>query len=106
MKENHDKLNAKGREIVEILTKVGIRTKLDDRTVYKPGWKFNYWELKGVPLKLEIGDRDVEKNQVVLSRRDTGAKTAVPFTSLVETVTKLIDDIHNNLYGSFIKQEQ
>jgi prolyl-tRNA synthetase len=99
MKDNHDKLNAKGREIVELLTKAGYRAKLDDRTVYKPGWKYNYWELKGVPLKIEIGDRDIEKNQVVISRRDTGTKTEISFVSLVESVAKLLDEIHNNLYG-------
>jgi prolyl-tRNA synthetase len=99
MKDNHDKLNAKGREIVELLTKGGYRAKLDDRTVYKPGWKYNYWELKGVPLKIEIGERDIEKNQVVISRRDTGTKTEVTFGSLADSVAKLLDEIHNNLYG-------
>jgi prolyl-tRNA synthetase len=98
MKDNHEKLDAKGREIVDILTKAGLRAKLDDRTTYKPGWKFNYWEVKGVPLKIEIGERDLEKSQVVISRRDTGSKSDVPFSSLLETVTKLLDEIHNNLY--------
>ena len=51
-----------------------IRVKLDDRANYNPGWKYNYWELKGIPLRLELGPRDLERRQVHLVRRDINEK--------------------------------
>ncbi|KAF9147977.1 hypothetical protein DFQ26_002561, partial [Actinomortierella ambigua] len=59
------------------LLRAGIRAKVDDRSHYSAGYKFNHWELKGVPLRLEIGPKDVQRQQVVAVRRDTGAKTVV-----------------------------
>ena len=60
----------KCREIADALRAAGIRVMLDDRDAYTPGWKYAEWELRGVPLRLEIGPRDIEKNQVFSSRRD------------------------------------
>ena len=76
----------------------GLRCKLDAREEYTPGWKFNYWETKGVPLRVEIGPRDVAKGQVVLARRDTGQKLAVPQEGLAERVSELLDEIQRNLF--------
>ena len=76
----------------------GLRCKLDAREEYTPGWKFNYWETKGVPLRVEIGPRDVAKGQVVLARRDTGQKLAVPQQGLAERVSGLLDEIQRNLF--------
>ena len=74
--------------------------KVDDRDQYKPGYKFNEWELKGVPLRIEIGPRDVEQDQVVVVRRDTGEKTAMPTGGLREKLETLLEDIQQNLYDS------
>ncbi|WP_102029278.1 proline--tRNA ligase [Salirhabdus sp. Marseille-P4669] len=63
-----------------------------------PGWKFNEYEMKGVPLRLEIGPKDIEKNQVVLVRRDTGDKQFIPIHELKETVSKVLQDIQHQLY--------
>ena len=76
----------------------GLRCELDAREEYTPGWKFNYWETKGVPLRVEIGPRDVAEGQVVLARRDTGQKLAVPQQGLVERVSELLDEIQRNLF--------
>src|SRR5882672_1086043 len=64
----------------------GIGYKLDERDQYSPGWKFNDWEKRGVPLRIELGPKDVEKNQVVIARRDTGEKSFVPQVGLAQTV--------------------
>ena len=66
----------KAREMQQALTARGIRVMLDDRDAYTPGWKFAEWELRGVPVRLEIGPKDIEKSQVVLARRDTREKTS------------------------------
>jgi prolyl-tRNA synthetase len=88
----------KSREIFEKLQKNGISVVLDDRPEYTPGWKFNEWELKGVPIRIEIGPRDVKEKQVTLARRDTSERLVVKEEKTVDTVTKLLEEIQNNLF--------
>ncbi|PIN73984.1 proline--tRNA ligase [Candidatus Woesearchaeota archaeon CG10_big_fil_rev_8_21_14_0_10_45_16] len=71
---------------------------LDDREGYTPGWKFNEWEVKGIPLRIEIGPKDLEKKQVMIVRRDTGEKKAVPFASVDSEVASLLETIQSDLY--------
>ena len=71
---------------------------LDDREGYTPGWKFHDAELKGVPLRLEIGPRDLKNKTVVLARRDTGKKSEVKITQLGKEVSKILDDIQDHLF--------
>lgn len=80
------------------MIKEEYRVELDDRDEYTPGWKFSEWEMKGVPVRLEIGPRDVEKQQVILVRRDTGEKLAVKEQDLENELNKLLDDIQKNMY--------
>ena len=75
-----------------------LTVKVDDRDNLTPGWKFNEWELKGVPLRIEIGPRDVAKDQVVLARRDTRTKTPCPVATLGATVARLLEEIQANLF--------
>ena len=75
----------------------GIRVMLDDRDAYTPGWKFSEWELRGVPLRLEIGPKDIEKQQVMSVRRDTREKTPVAVGGAVEAVAGLLDAIQRNM---------
>ena len=78
----------------------GIRLKVDLRDEYSPGWKFNEWELKGVPIRLEVGPRDVAKQQVVLARRDQpgrDGKSFVPLEELSQVVTDTLDSIQSGL---------
>ncbi|MBB6217430.1 prolyl-tRNA synthetase [Anaerosolibacter carboniphilus] len=74
-----------------------IRVEIDDNDNYSPGWKFNEYEMKGVPIRIEVGPKDIEKNQVMISRRDTLEKQAVPMEGLRDTVLALLNDIHNNM---------
>jgi prolyl-tRNA synthetase len=75
------------------------RLHVDDRDEHTPGWKFNEWELRGVPLRLEIGPRDVAQGQVVLVRRDDRKKEAVPFGALRERVPALLDELQRAFYA-------
>lgn len=77
-----------------------VRLKVDDRDEYSPGWRFNEWELRGVPLRIEIGPRDVAKEQVVLARRDQpgrAGKSFVPMAGLANAVTDALTLIQNDL---------
>jgi len=83
--------------------KEDIRFIVDDNDQVSPGWKFNQWEMKGVPLRLEIGPKDLEKSQVVLVRRDTGKKHFVAFESLFSMVKNLLEDIQNSIFQRALK---
>ncbi len=76
-----------------------IDFKIDDRDQYRPGYKFNEWEKRGVPLRIEIGPKDLEKNQVVMVRRDTGEKTFVPHDGLLERIETLLEQIQTDMYN-------
>jgi prolyl-tRNA synthetase len=88
----------KAKAIQADLTAQGVRVFLDDREAYTPGWKFAEWELRGVPLRLEIGPKDLEKSQVMLARRDTKEKMATPFDGLAGRITSLLEEIQRALY--------
>ena len=92
-------ITAKAKEIAEMLKAKGVSVVLDDREEYTPGWKFNQWELKGVPIRIEIGPRDLKQEQVVMVRRDTGQKTAVKEKDIPATVEKLLQEIQDNLFA-------
>lgn len=85
----------KATELNNRLSKI-VRVKIDI-TDKSPGWKFSEYEMKGIPLRLEIGPKDIEKDQVILVRRDTGEKIIVPIGELETTVPTLLDDIHNSM---------
>ena len=89
-------VNEKATELYSLLKGAQIRVNLDDRDA-SPGWKFNEWEMKGVPLRLEIGPKDIEKNQCVLVRRDTHEKTFVSLDNIEKTVADMLDDIQKNM---------
>jgi len=90
---------AKAKDVYEKLQKRGISVVFDDRTEYTPGWKFNEWELKGVPIRIEIGPRDVKQKQVTLVRRDTFEKIAIKEEKTVNAVAELLVEIQNNLFN-------
>ncbi len=90
---------AKTKEIADKLTKKGLSVILDDRGEYTPGWKFNQWELKGVPLRIEIGPRDLNQQQVTMVRRDTKQKSFVKEIDVESEVDKLLTEIQHSLYA-------
>jgi prolyl-tRNA synthetase len=80
----------------DVLVAAGVRVTLDERDE-RPGWKFSEWELRGVPLRLEIGPKDIEKSQVVIARRDTREKVQLPMDGLAARVAELLDDVQRTL---------
>lgn len=92
-----NKILKKANEIKNKLKKYSVE--LDDRDECTPGWKFNEWELKGIPIRIEIGPKDLAKNQVVLVRRDTNKKENVKIKALDKKIDSVIEDMHKNLYS-------
>ena len=90
---------AKTKEICSSLKERGIAVVLDDREEYTPGWKFNEWELKGVPLRIEIGPKDLKQQQAMMVRRDTRQKITVKEQEVANKVTELLEEIQHNLYA-------
>jgi prolyl-tRNA synthetase len=88
----------RAQEAYSALKAAGIRVKLDDRDHVSPGWKFNEWELKGVPVRLEIGPRDIENGIATAMRRDTFEKVQLPLDTLAAGVQALLADIQKNLF--------
>jgi len=89
--------------LIEDLKKAGIRVKFDDDDKRKPGWKFAEYEMKGVPVRLAMGPRDLENNSVELARRDTGEKKNISFDDAFSEIKQLMDDIQQNLYDKALK---
>ena len=86
----------KADELFASLKAAGLRVKVDDSD-QSAGWKFNQWEMKGVPLRLEVGPKDIENNQVVLVRRDNHEKLFVSMDNLADTVKDLLDTVHTSM---------
>ena len=86
------------RAVMDRLVQAGFRVKMDDSD-QSAGWKFAEYEMKGVPLRLELGPKDMEKNQCVLARRDSGEKSFVSLDGIEETVAAMLDAIHDGLYA-------
>ena len=97
-KKDEKKVISKLKRISEMLKKEGIPSHMDDRKDYTPGWKFNEWELKGVPLRIEIGPRDISQAKVTLVRRDTSEKIIVDYKKTLSTVKKILDKIQGDLF--------
>ena len=87
------------------LQAAGLRVKMDDSD-QSPGWKFAQYEMKGVPLRVEIGPKDMEKDQCCIARRDTGEKIFVPLAELEETAKRLLDEIHDNMYQKALRNRE
>ncbi len=95
---------AAAAKVKQQLEKENIAAELDDRETYTAGWKFNEWELKGVPIRVEIGPRDLEKQQLVLFRRDTLQKETAKITTAAAAVKKLLDEIQDSLLSKSRQQ--
>ncbi len=96
--EQLDAVTKKVNEIVKDLRTAGVSVKYDKRDTHKPGWKFAEYELKGVPLRLAIGARDLEQGTIEIARRDTLEKTTIEQTAIVSTVTDLLETIQTDLF--------
>lgn len=96
----------KAREIKAQLEASGITVKLDDRDTHKPGWKFAEYELKGVPVRIGLGPRDIENGTLEVARRDTLTKESIAETDVTQYITNLLSEIQSNLYEKALKFRQ
>lgn len=103
-REEREKMYDVCKETEVKLIKAGIRTKADLRENYTPGFKFSDWELRGVPLRLEIGPKDIAKQSVFSVRRDTSEKKPLKNDGLEKTIKELLDVIHNDMFNKADKE--
>ena len=100
--EEGEKVLAAARAALESLTQAGIRARIDDREGLTPGFKFNDWEMRGVPVRIEIGPRDVASGEAVLARRDKSgpeSKSKASLATIADAVGALLGEIQKNLYA-------
>lgn len=96
--KERDRVVKHAEGLLASLVASGIRVRMDAREDFSPGWKFNEYEMRGVPVRLEVGPRDMDNGQVILVRRDTGEKLAVSVDTLSTALPQLLDDIQRNMY--------
>jgi prolyl-tRNA synthetase len=97
--EDKEKIQKISKEIEEKLREIKIRVQVDNREQLTPGFKFNDWEMKGIPLRIEIGPKDLEKEQVTFARRHNRQKDAQAITGLMDRVVSELDKIHNDMFA-------
>jgi len=97
-------INNKLEEIYKQFKEAGVRTFYDDRDNYNPGWKFNHWEVKGVPIRIELGKKDFENQEVRVVRRDTGAKQQMKWDQLATGIPHLLEEIQGDMYRKAEKE--
>ncbi|MGE4288877.1 MAG: proline--tRNA ligase [Salinivirgaceae bacterium] len=96
--DQYDLMREAGNKLKAELKNAGISVLFDDRDTHKPGWKFAEYELKGFPIRLALGARDLENGTIELARRDTLEKKTYPMENIVAVVKDLLDEIQNNIY--------
>jgi prolyl-tRNA synthetase len=97
--EQKAKIDSKVKELVKELKASGVRVKYDDNENTRPGWKFAEYELKGVPVRIAIGARDLDNNTVELARRDTKEKSTVSMDGLGSRIIALLDEVQMAIYN-------
>lgn len=95
-------LQASCDQLESALKSASVRVQGDYRDNYSPGWKFNHWELKGVPIRVELGPKDMKNNQLVAVRRDTGEKVTIKRATAIEDLQKMLSDIQSSLFNRYI----
>ncbi|XP_059478554.1 bifunctional glutamate/proline--tRNA ligase [Neocloeon triangulifer] len=101
--ENRKTLIDSCQQLEKSLVETEVKVKGDYRDNYSPGWKFNHWELKGVPIRVELGPKDLKQGQLVAVRRDTGEKITIQRATAVEDLKKLLDTIHQSMLDKATK---
>ncbi len=97
-KEEGRGVTAQAKLTAEKLQKAGVSAILDDREQYTPGWKFNEWEMKGIPLRIEIGPRDISRHHVTMVRRDTSERSTVPEAKVLAEAREVLESIQSSLF--------
>lgn len=104
--DDEKSIKDKSEEIYAMVKKAGIRVELDDREHHNPGFKYNHWELQGVPIRLELGKKDLEKSEVRLCKRNDGKKEQVKYTDLVDKMNNLFVQIHQEMYSKALESRE
>ncbi|MHB1610979.1 MAG: proline--tRNA ligase [Sulfobacillus sp.] len=99
---DRDRVTDWARDLVNKLSGE-FRLKLDDRNEFTPGYKFNDWEMRGVPLRIEIGPRDLAQKQITVARRDTGEKIVIAENMVSETLSQLLEDVQRTLFEQAVE---
>ncbi|KAJ3038546.1 hypothetical protein HDV00_000551 [Rhizophlyctis rosea] len=102
--EERKNLWKKSEELAETLTAAGIRAKADLRDNYTPPYKYNHWELRGVPIRLELGPKDLAKNEACAFRRDTRVKAQHSLATIAQSVQSLLDTIQSDMFNKAKKE--
>jgi len=89
--------------LLDTLKSLGIRVHVDDREKISPGFKFNEWEMKGVPIRVEVGPRDMENKHVFVARRDTGEKQSMDLLDAGNKISELLNQIQENMFNQAVK---
>ena len=96
-------ISEKAEQIKKMLEDKGLSVKYDNRDTHKPGWKFAEYELKGVPVRIAIGPKDIENNSVEIARRDTLEKKIMPQQGIDEYIVNLLNDIQSNIFSKALE---
>jgi prolyl-tRNA synthetase len=104
--EELNKISEKVLEIKKALEAKGVRVKFDNRDTQKPGWKFAEYELRGVPLRMAMGPRDLENGTIEIARRDTFTKTTYKQVEITEIIPQLLEDIQQNMYNKALQRRE
>ncbi len=104
--EKKDLLDAKGKAFAQQLKSAGVSVKFDDNDNARPGWKFAEYEMKGVPIRIALGLRDLENNTVEVARRDTKEKISMSMDGLAEKIVKLLDDIQQQMFNKALAYQK
>jgi prolyl-tRNA synthetase len=92
--------------IADELRTAGVRVRVDDRPEYRPGFKFNEWELKGVPIRIEIGARDLAADAVTVARRDSGDKQQIPVARATVVIDEMLNDVQASLFQTALSEQE
>ena len=103
-KDNQDQILEYSSKLLKTLKTAGLRVKMDNRPNYKPGWKFNHWEVKGVPVRLEVGTKDIEKNEVRVVRRLDNNKYQLKLDGIADSLKQEMLDIQKSMYDKALKE--
>lgn len=101
--EEFEAISVVAKDLMAKFRKLGISIKYDDRTTQKPGFKFAEWELKGVPVRIAVGPKDLENGTFEVARRDTLSKEVVQATTVVEYISSLLEQIQSDLFGKALE---
>ena len=104
--DNFEAIKGKAEEMYQQLHSAGVRVELDDRDNYNPGWKYNHWELRGVPIRLELGAKDMAASEVRCCKRNDRGKMQLKQESVVADVQQVLGDIHTEMYNKALQARQ